>query len=159
MLETENDETLKPVIKRYLRKIFALVYYLIGNDSDKAYQITASSYVEAFMSVRSLDNQDQFLVTLVKEAIEQSRNPGTMPSTKEPPFKNVPPERIKMLHIISEALQALPFDEKALLLLRDQFHLSNQNIAAIIGISQSNVRSQINHVRIQIRKKVEGALL
>ena len=60
---------------------------------------------------------------------------------------------------MSEALQALSFDEKAILLMRDQLHLSNQNITAILGISQAQVRSQINQARVAIRKKVEGALL
>ncbi len=153
------DEELKPVIQKYMRKIYALVFYLISNDSDKAYQITASSYVETFMTIRSLDNEEEILVTLVKQAIEQSRKPGIMPSSKEPPFKNVPPERVKMLHILSKALQEMPYDEKVLLLLRDQLHLSNHQIASVLGISQAQVRSQINQVRVQIRKKVEGALL
>jgi len=71
MIEVENDEMLKPVINRYLRKIYALAFYLIGGDSDKAYQITASSYVETFMSLRSLDNENEIIVKLVQEAIKQ----------------------------------------------------------------------------------------
>ena len=159
MLETEDDDTLKLVINKYLKKVFPLVFYLIGNDSDKAYQITASSYVESFMSIRSLEDENAFLIKLISQAIEQSRDPKIMPSSKEPPFKNVSPERKKMLHIMSESLQALSFDEKAILLMRDQLHLSNQNITAILGISQAQVRSQINQARVAIRKKVEGALL
>lgn len=159
MLDTVNDETLKLVINRYLRKIFALVFYLIGNDSDKTYQITASSYVAVFMSIWSLNDENALFIKLAQEAIEQSRNVKIIPSSKEPPFRNIPPERKKTLHILSGALQALPFDERALLLLRDQIHLSYPNIASILGISQHNVRSQISHARTQIRKKIEGALL
>lgn len=159
MLDTVDDETLKTVVNRYLAKVYPLVFYLIGNNSDRAYQVTASSYVEAFMAVRTLDDENAFLITLFKQAIEQSRTAGAMPVTKDPPFKDVPPERVKILQILSKSLQELSFDEKALLLLRDQIHLSYQNIAGILGISQSNVRSRINQARMAIRKKVEGALL
>jgi len=159
MIETENDETLKPVIKRSLNKIFALVFYLIGNDSDKAYQITASSYVEAFMSIKSLDDEDELLVKLVQEAITLSHGAEIMPSTKVPPFQNVPPEKVQILHILSNALQAMTFKDRALLLLRDQLHLSYKNIATVLGISESDARSHINQARLEIRKKVERALL
>jgi len=159
MIETENDETLRPVINRYLRKIYPLVYYLIGNDSDKAYQIVASSYVEAFMSLRSLDDEDDIIVTLVQEAIKQSHAAEIMPSSSAPPFKDVPPEKIKILHILSNALQAMTFKDRALLLLRDQLHLSYQNVASILSISQTDARSHINQARLEIRKKVERALL
>jgi len=159
MLETEDDQTLKLVINRYLGKIFPLVFYLTGNNSDKSYEITTSSYVETFMTIRSLNDEHAFLIRLVKEAIFQCQNAKMIPSTKEPPFKDVLPLRIKMLQILSKALQELPFNEKALLLLRDQLHLSYKNIASVLSVSQSDARSHINRARIEIRKKVEGALL
>lgn len=159
MLDTVKDEDLKPVINRYLKKIYPLVYYLIGNDSDKAYQITTSSYVEAFMTLRSIENESEIIVNLVQEAIKQSHSVESMPSSKVPPFKNVPPEKVQILHILSNALQAMTFKDRALLLLRDQLHLSFKNIATVLGISQGDARSHINQARIEIRKKVERALL
>ena len=159
MLDTATDEDLKPVIKRYLQKIYSLVFYLIGNDSDKAYQITASSYVETFMTLRSIENESEVIVNLVQEAIKQSHSVEIMPSSKVPPFKDVPPEKVQILHILSNALQAMTFKDRALLLLRDQLHLSFKNIATVLGISQSDARSHINQARIEIRKKVERALL
>jgi len=159
MLEIEGEETLKTVINRYTRKIYPLVYYMIGNDSDKAYQITTSSYVETFMSLRSLDDENEIIVKLVQEAIKLSHAVEIMPSSSLPPFKDVPPAKVQILQILSNALQAMSFKDRALLLLRDQLHLSYQNIAAILGISQKDARSHINLARIAIRKKVERALL
>jgi len=159
MIETENDEALKPVINRYLPKIYPLVYYLIGNDSDKAYQITTSSYVEAFMTLRSVEDENEVIVNIVQEAIKQSHSVEIMPSTKVPPFKDVPPPKVQILHILSNALQAMSFKDRALLLLRDPLHLSYKNIATVLGISQSDARSHNNQARIEIRKKVEKALL
>jgi len=159
MIETEDDEILRPTINRYLPKIYPFVYYLIGNDSDKAYQIIASSFVETFMSLRSLEDGDEVIVKLTQEAIKLSHAAEIMPSSSVPPFKDVPPEKVKILHILSNALQAMSFKDRALLLLRDQLHLSYRNAAAILGISQADARSHINQARLDIRKKVEKALL
>jgi len=156
--DSVDDEKLKAVINRYLKKIYPLVFYLTGNDSDKAYQITVSSYVEAFMSLRSIDDEDQVFIKIVQQAIVQSQSATVMPSSKVPPFKNVPPGRIPILHILSKALQALPFKDRALLLLREQLHLSYQNIASVFGISQADARSHINKARVQLRKKAEEAM-
>ena len=159
MIEVENDEVLKYIVNRYLPKIYALVFYLIGNDSDKAYQVVASSSVETFMSLKTLDDENEIIVTLVHEVVKQSHSVEIMPSNKEPPFKDVSPQRIMILNILSNALQAMSFKDRALLLLRDQLHLSYKNIATVLGISQSDARSHINQARIEIRKKVEKALL
>jgi len=159
MIEVENDEELKTVIKRHLPKIYALTFYLAGGNSEKAYEITTASYVEAFMSLNSIEDESAILVKVVQEAIKQSHGAEIMPSENVPPFKDVPPAKVQMLHILSKALQAMSFKDRALLLLRDQLHLSYKNIGTVLGVSQSDARSHINLARIEVRKKVEKALL
>ncbi len=44
----DNERAAKLLIEQYQQRVFALVLYLIGDDRDKAYDITASSFVEAF---------------------------------------------------------------------------------------------------------------
>ena len=159
MGNNDNEEIMKLFINRYRKKIYALTYYLAGNDKNKAYEITAASFVEGFIRTSYVNNEEAFLVKLVQSAIEKSRQAKGIPSLEEPSFINIPPVKRKILLILMEVLQGLPFEEKILLLLRDQFHLSYQNIASTLKISQSDVRSQITQARIEIRKKVERALL
>jgi len=159
MADSDNEEIMELFINRYRKKIYALTYYLTGNDKNKAYEITAASFVEGFTMASYVNNEEAFLVKLVQTAIEKSRQAKVIPSREEPSFINIPPVKRKILLILIEVLQGLPFDEKTLLLLRDQFHLSYQNIASVLKISLSDVRSQITQARVNIRKKVERALL
>jgi len=158
MLDSSNEETLKLFINRYRGKIFPLILYLIGNNNDKAYEVTVSSFVEAFRRTPNLDNEEAFEVKLFQTAIEKSRETKIMPTVAEPKFIDIPPAKKKMLLMLRDGLQALPFDEKSLLLLRDQLHLSYRIISSVLGIPQGKVLTQINQARLDIRKKVEEAL-
>jgi len=159
MVDLYNEEIIKLYVKRYLKKVYALTCYLLGNNKNKAYEVTAASFVEGLTSTSYAEHEEGFLVKLFQTAVEESRQAKAMPSEEKPHFVNIPPEKTKILFILTETLQALSFEEKILLLLRDQAHLSYQNIAAILRISQSDVRSQITQARVNIRKKIERALL
>ena len=53
----QDAEGLKLLISRYQQRVFALVLYLIGGDRDKAYDITASSFAEAFTITSLLEKE------------------------------------------------------------------------------------------------------
>jgi DNA-directed RNA polymerase specialized sigma24 family protein len=156
-MDTPFKENLKLLVQSYEQRIFALVLYLAGNNRDKAYDIAVSSVVEVLRIAPFLRKED-FLASLAKEAIEKSRDAKIIPTSDESDFMDFPPEKRKLLLIIRTALQALPFDEKVMLLLRDQLHLPYKNIAAVLQLSESNVRTQIIHARIHLREKNEEVL-
>jgi DNA-directed RNA polymerase specialized sigma24 family protein len=158
MSDKGNEEIMKLFISRYRQKIFALVLYLIGNDSNKAYEITATCFAHAFRNAPYFDNENAFLIKLMQTVIENTRDAKIMPTLEEPKFIDIPPAKRKMLLMLRDGLQALPFEEKVLLLLRDQLHLSYKNISSILGVSQGQVLTQINKARMNVRKKVEEAL-
>jgi len=153
-----SEEAAKSLIDKYQQRIFALVLYLAGNDRDKAYEIAASSFMEAIRSRPFLKDKKSFLIRLVGVAVEKSRNIKIIPSSDDSDFAELPAEKRKLLRIIKTALQALSFNEKAILLLRDQLHLPYRDIAAILQISESNARTLIIHGRVRLRKKIEEAL-
>lgn len=155
---SNNEEAVKLLIEQNQQRVFALVLYLIGDDRDKAYDITASSFVEAFSRAPSLEDKGFFLSRLLRAAIEKSRDAKIIPFPEETDFPDFSPERKNSLLMVKKALQALNFDEKALLLLRDQLHLSYREISAIFRVSEGNVRTQTIRARIHIRKKVEEVL-
>ena len=158
MLESVNEETLKSLIGRCQQKIFALVYYLVGSDSDKAYEIAVLSFVEAFRTTPAIETENAFFIRLVHMAVEKSRDATVIPSFDESCFINTPLEKRQSFLVFRRALQALPFREKALLLMRDQLHLSYTNISSVLGTSHKNTRIQTVQARDHIRSKVEEAL-
>ena len=89
----DNKEAMKLLIEQYQQRVFVLVLYLIGDDRDKVYDITASSFVEAFRAAPSLEDKSSFLIRLVRIAIEKSRNVKIIPFPEESDFVGFLPER------------------------------------------------------------------
>ncbi|MFH1867460.1 MAG: sigma factor-like helix-turn-helix DNA-binding protein [Candidatus Omnitrophota bacterium] len=154
----DDEGAVKLLIEQYQQRAFALVLYLIGDDRDKAYEITASSFVEAFRSASSFEDKSSFLIRLIRMAIEKSRNAEIIPFSDETDFEDFSPERRNSLLVVKKALGALTFNEKALLLLRDQLRLSYGEIGAIFRVPEGEARTQVVRARVQIRKKVEEVL-
>ena len=60
--------------------------------------------------------------------------------------------------ILQDALRALPFKERAALVLRDIEGLSTEEAARILGSSAATVRSQISCARVKARRYCERAM-
>ncbi|MFC1509973.1 RNA polymerase sigma factor [Candidatus Omnitrophota bacterium] len=153
------DQTkLKSLIDNYQQKIFALVLYLTGNDKDKAYEITATSFAKALRTATVFEEGEVFLARAAALAVNNSRDVKVIPSIEESDLTNIPPARRKFFQIIRLAFQALPFDTKALLLLRDQLHLAYKDISVILRTSESNSRIQALQAREQLKEKIKEVL-
>lgn len=151
----KNKGQSKALIARYQQSIFALVLYLIGGDQDAAYNICATSFAEALSRSSSLEQEEAFLTRLIDTAIKKTRATKTIPVSDELEFLDVPLAEKGPLRVVLKAFQILDFDEKALLLLRDQLNLSYRNIASSMRISESSAKQKIIQARIQFREKLE----
>ena len=60
--------------------------------------------------------------------------------------------------MVRKALYSLPFDTKALLLLRDQLHLSYKGIAAVLHVPESKAKIRTTQARSELRQKIEEVL-
>ena len=154
----QDEESLKLLIQRYEQRIFALVLYLIGGDCDKAYDVTASIFEEAIRTKTFSEKGDIFLARLADIAIQMSREVKAVPSSDEPDLIGLSAEEKKTLGIIKSALQRLPFEMRALLLLRDQLHLSYKDIATVFRTSERKAKIQTTQSRLKLRKKIEEVL-
>lgn len=153
-----DEEHLKLFILRYQNQVFALILYLIGGDQDKTYDICASSFAEAMRTSPPLEHEEAFLTTLIGNAIEKSRATKTIPTSNELDLLELPDAEKGPLRIVLKALQALDFDAKTLVLLRDQLNLSYGQIATIMRSSESNTRSKVTQARARLRKMIEDTL-
>ena len=156
MNNNRNPEELKYLISHYEQKVFVLALYLIGGDRNKTYEVASSSFAETIQKSSSLKPTDPFLAAVAAKVIEKSRAIKAMPSSDEIHWIGVADQEKGILRIVSQALQALPFDEKALVLLRDQLNLSYKDIAMIFHSDEKNIQTQTIQARGQLRKKIEG---
>ena len=155
---SQDQDNLELLISRYQQRIFALVLNLIGGNRDKAYEVVASSFVEAIRTIASPWEGNIFLSQLAGIAVHKSRDVKIIPTSEEAEFMNFPPQERASLRIVKAALQKLPFDTKALLLLRDQLHLPYKDISSILRVSQRNARRYITQARIRLRENIEKIL-
>jgi len=151
-----DQEELKYLIAYYEQKIFALALYLIGGDRNKTYDVASSSFAETIQKSPSVKPTDSFLAAVAAKVIEKSSLVKVMPSSDEIHWVGIADQEKGILRIVSQALQALSFDEKALVLLRDQLNLPYRDIAMIFRTDEKDVQAQTIQARGQLRKKVEG---
>lgn len=160
MMIQGSSQELHPnlLIERYLQRIFGLVIYLVWGNLDHAYDITVSSFIEAFCLTPSLEKEEVFLTNLANAAIEKCRNTKVIPSYDESDFIDLPHYKKAALLITKQAFDELAFDSKALLLLRDQLHLAYQDIAGVFNSSESEVKIKTTHARIKLRDGIKEIL-
>lgn len=155
----EDEKFLKLEIQRFEQKIFALALWLIGGDKNKAYNIAVDSFAEALRLYSVSETEGVLLTNLTSATIRRSQGVEVMPSFDESDFMDLPAGKRKSLSLVASALHLLPFEIKALLLLRVQLHLPYKIIADVIKISESDVRSQMGQANIKFREKIEEVML
>lgn len=156
----KNEARIEFLITQYQQRVFSLVLSLIGGDKTMAYDITVSCFIETIRTTPLfwVKKEDIFLIKLAAIAVKKCRDIKPMPFIDEVDFVDLPLIKRKSLQLMRRALSALPFDEKVLLLLRDQIHLSYQEIAAVFRMSEKDIKIQMSEVRSQLRKKMEEVL-
>jgi len=151
----QDEDTLKLLISRHQKDIFALTLYLVCGDRDKAYDITVSSFVKA---APFPEQGDIFLTNLTRVTIEACRNIKVMPSSKDPDPMNFSREEKESLRIVKAGLQLLPFDVKVLVLLRGQMNLSYKDISIVLGASKHIAKIQTIQAYSQFREKITDVM-
>jgi len=155
----EDEKFLKLQIQRFEQKTFALALWLIGGDKNKAYDIAVDSFVDALRAYSTDETEDVFVTNLINATIQKSQGIEIMPSFDESDFSDLPAGKRKSLSIIARALHLLPFETKALLLVRVQLHLSYKIIADIFEIPETDARSQMGQANIKFREKIEEVMV
>jgi len=155
----EDEKFLKLQIQHFEQKTFALALWLIGGDKNKAYDIAVASFVDALRVYSTSEAEGVFITNLVNATIKRSEGIEIMPSFDEADFSDLPAGKRKSLSMVARALHLLPFETKALLLLRVQLHLSYQIIADVFGTSETDARSQMGQANIKFREKIEEVMV
>ena len=146
------------LISQYQQRVFALVLYLIGGDQDKTYDICASSFAEAIRAGSDLEQEDAFLLKTIGIALEQACLAKTLPSSDLLELLDLPDKEKRPLYLILKSLQSLDFEGRVLVLLRNQLNLSHEEIAMVMGISESDAKRKTTQALVLLREKVEEIL-
>ncbi len=69
-----------------------------------------------------------------------------------------PARQTELRTALSTAIEELPADHRAVVLLRDVDGLSNQEIAAVLGFTVINIKTRLHRARLFLRKRLEARL-
>ena len=159
-MATADDEC-SHLLKCYSSVSFSLVLCLTGCQQDQAFSTVADSFVDSlrFPSSNGVFSPSDriFLRTLLGSLLERCRTlqAGAFNLSG---LEEQPPAKRHILRVVKEALFALSFDSRALLLLRDQANLAYADIAAVLSLSVKDVKVAVCQARIQLRDKVNEVM-
>jgi len=144
---------------RFEQRIYAMVLYLVCGNRDVAYEIVVSTFVEVLRGVSEYKDKEVLLARLAAVALQKCRMQKTEPVVIETSnFEDRTITQGEFLNRIRQALQSLPFEIKALLILRDQVHLPHAKISAILDVPEKKIRQQVSQARSQLRNQIEKNL-
>jgi RNA polymerase sigma-70 factor, ECF subfamily len=170
------EPTLRPAAEQHdrfvsenLRRIFLLVYRMVGNVAD-AQDLTQEVFIKALQRQEQIKEPDKAAHWLSRiatnTAIDFLRRHGRVSfhdiaDLPEPVFtaQGDSPEQL-VLHAerkayLEEGLQCLTARERAALILRDVEGLPAEEVARQLNCSKATVRSHIANARIKFRRFME----
>lgn len=171
-------EAFEELVRRYERKVYNIVYRLVGNPED-ASEVLQDTFLRAYRFIEKFRFKSSFYTWLYRIATNtsltrlRSRKTPKMVSLDEPtgddrtlaieiPDYRYSPERMHERREMREALQAavdsLPPDYRSVVVLRDLEGLSNEEVSKVLSISLSAVKSRLHRARLELRSKLEKYL-
>jgi len=155
-----NGDTLAfgELVKKYQVSLYNTVYQIV-NDSDQAKDVVQVSFIKAWEKLPTFKPTFRFFSWIyrisVNEALNSRRSSRTTDAiTTDLEHNDTPHSQMenKELSIqMQDAIDSLPFDQKMVLLLRYFDDLPYRDIAYILDIDETTVKSRLFSARLRLR--------
>lgn len=176
-LKAGEEAAFEPLLARYQGKVFRLAMSMTRNQED-AEEVLQDVFLTVYRKITSFDGRSAFGTWLyriaVNAALMKLRGRGPVQASIEeflPQFTEDgqharmvvdwtpgPEEQLlrqERTQVVREAIEGLPPDYKAVLVLRDLEGLSNEEAAEAMGISVLAVKARLHRARLVLRGKLE----
>jgi len=182
--ESPCAESFDELFERYERKIFNLIYRLVG-DYEEAADLASETFVQALRSFDRFRGEAQPYTWLYRIAVNLCKNYFRRRGVREKvdgpsldeqvgldedgqiereiedwsraPHRAV--ERRELQREIERAIAGLSPDGRTAVVLRDVHGLSYQEIAEVVGVSSEVVKARLHRARVALRKQLAPYLL
>jgi RNA polymerase sigma-70 factor (ECF subfamily) len=146
------------LVKKYQMSIYNTVYQIV-NDSDTAKDVVQVSFIKAWEKLPSFKPTFRFFSWMyrisVNEALNSRRSSRSTESiTTDYDHSDTPHSQLEDQELakqLQEAIDSLPFDQKMVLLLRYFDDLPYRDIAYILDIDETTVKSRLYSARLRLR--------
>jgi RNA polymerase sigma-70 factor (ECF subfamily) len=154
------------VVERTHRRVFTLAYRLVG-DRHEAEDVAQEAYLRAYRSLRTFRGEASFETWLhritANTAMSHLRRRGRFGDVlaegderlaREPAPRDV--DEVVERDEVERALAALPPGQRTVVLLKDVYGFSCQEIGDRIGISEGAVKVRLHRARRRLKEEVYG---
>lgn len=161
------------LVNRYKRPVFSIIYRMVGHYQE-AEDITQDVFINVYQKLYQFDSNKKFAPWIYRIATNASisalRKKKKVVSldfdesygkayedyyTANSGNPQLEFEREELRHFVNEAINELPESYRAVVILRYQMDLNNQEIAEVLGVSKENIEVKVHRARKALRKIVE----
>ncbi|MGI5879717.1 MAG: RNA polymerase sigma factor [Syntrophomonadaceae bacterium] len=165
-----DSAAFEELVNRYKNSIFNIVYRLVGQYQE-AEDISQEVFILVYEKMYQFDRKKKLspwihriAVNTAISSLRKKKNVVNLSFDESfgkaydnyPLINDFDPqllfERKELAEVINSALMELPEGYRAVLVLRFQMDLKNQEIAEILGVSKENVEVKIHRARKALRK-------
>ena len=165
----EDRDVFDRLVIKYKDKVFNLCYRFMGSYHD-AHDCAQDTFVKVYRSLKYFRFESSFSTWLYRIAVNTSKNRlgsltyrfSKVMVRLDPPLeiedRSQSPEAVfnqkEKAAVIQKAIDALPTDQKTVVVLRDIEGLSYEEIAEITKYNLGTVKSKLARARERLRKKL-----
>ncbi len=176
-LKRGDGEAFAGLLRRYQGKVYRLAMNMTRNPQD-AEEVTQDVFLAVYRKIGDFDGRAAFSTWLYRVASNAAlmklrgrrREPHLSVEEEGPTFtpdghharpvadwSELPEDQLlstERRRVLEQAIEALPPDYKAVVVLRDIEGLSNQEVAAIVGATVLAVKSRLHRARLALRERL-----
>lgn len=177
-VQAGNTEAFEELVRRYERKIYNVVYRLMGNEQDTR-EALQDTFLRAYRFIGKFQFKSSFFTWLYRIATNTSltklrqRKAPVMVSLDDPvgedgdlpleipDYKYNPEQMMKQRELqaaLKKAVDSLPPDYRSVVVLRDLEGLSNEEVGKILKLSVPAVKSRLHRGRLELREMLADYL-
>jgi RNA polymerase sigma-70 factor, ECF subfamily len=168
------------LVRPYERAVFLAALSLMKNDAD-AEDVAQEAILKAFKNLARFRQEAKFSTWLIQIAINEAKmrlrkdrrhlyesieegkvgDDGDYIPRDFADWREIPSEALEQKELrmaLTKALDSLPEKYRTVLILRDVQHLSINETAKILGLSEANVKTRLSRARLQMRDALAPGL-
>ena len=176
-LKQGDREALAGLLRRYQGKVYRLAMNMTRSPQD-AEEVTQDVFLAVYRKIGEFDGRAAFSTWLYRVAsnaalmkLRGRRSEPHLSIEEEGPafapdghharpvadWSELPEDRLlsaERRRVLGQAIEALPPDYKAVVVLRDIEGLSNQEVAEVLGATVLAVKSRLHRARLALRERL-----
>ncbi|MBC7328645.1 sigma-70 family RNA polymerase sigma factor [bacterium] len=174
----EYDRIFEEILDKYERKIFNMIYRMVGN-YDEAADLTQETFLRVYKGLRTFRGQSSLYTWIYQIALNLCRTKLAWERKKsrvlsldqkleteegeelemEVPDESTAPNLLfegkNLQEAIQQALEALPLPYREVIVLHDLQGFSYEEMANMLGVNEQAIRVRLHRARKMLRELLE----